>query len=133
MVPDRAGSPRASFVSMFARIRIFISAVQAIGAWTAYRYYQHRLGCFLGIPGRKTFQLQPKGARQPILLRGGTSSDSAVFRQIFIEQEYQSLFGMPDVKCILDLGANTGLASVAFLNRFPNAQVVAVEPDPDNY
>jgi len=37
------------------------------------------------------------------------------------------------MKCILDLGANTGLASVAFLNRFPNAQVVAVEPDPDNY
>jgi len=116
-----------------SRIRIFAGAVKAIGLWTACRYYLHWLRSSLGIPRKKAFHFQPKGVRFPILLRGGTSSDSAVFRQIFIEQEYETLYGMREVKCILDLGANTGLAAVAFLNRFPDAQVVAVEPDPDNH
>jgi FkbM family methyltransferase len=38
---------------------------------------------------------------------------------------------LPAPKLILDLGANVGYSSVYFLNRFPNARVVAVEPDPE--
>jgi FkbM family methyltransferase len=52
---------------------------------------------------------------------------------VFIEQEYLPIYNIPNVQRILDLGANTGMATVAFLNNFPNAQVVAVEPDPENH
>jgi FkbM family methyltransferase len=36
-------------------------------------------------------------------------------------------------KLIVDCGANVGYASAYFLTRFPEAHVVAIEPDPDNY
>jgi FkbM family methyltransferase len=60
------------------------------------------------------------------------SSDLDVFRQIFINQEYLSLRSLKDVSSVLDLGANVGYSSAYFLNCFPNACVVAVEPDDRN-
>ena len=36
-------------------------------------------------------------------------------------------------KVIFDLGANIGLASVYFSNRYPEAKVLAVEPDRSNF
>lgn len=36
------------------------------------------------------------------------------------------------VKWILDAGANIGLASVFFACKYPQAQILAVEPDPEN-
>ena len=87
----------------------------------------------LGRPGTAALSLQPKGVRYPIMLRGGASSDGAVFRQIFIEQEYRPLYGTSDVESVLDLGANIGVSAIAFLTTFPNARVVAVEPDPENH
>jgi FkbM family methyltransferase len=63
-------------------------------------------------------------------LRAG-STDLWVFNQIFLRQEYRPAAG--NLGTVLDLGANIGLASIYFLHRNPLAQVVAVEPDPDNY
>ena len=37
-----------------------------------------------------------------------------------------------DPECIVDLGANIGYYSEVFLDHFPNAQVHAYEPHPDN-
>jgi FkbM family methyltransferase len=37
------------------------------------------------------------------------------------------------VDVVMDLGANTGLASIFFAQQFPRARVIAVEPDPDNF
>lgn len=61
------------------------------------------------------------------------SSDLAVFKQIFVDDEYAPLRGVPAVQTILDLGANIGCSSVYFLEAFPSARVVAVEPDPANF
>jgi FkbM family methyltransferase len=120
-------------MSPFAKVRILLEASRTVGLRTAWLYYLNWFRCSLGRPGSATLQLQPKGARYPVTLRGGTSADTAVFRQIFIEQEYQPLYKTPAVKSILDLGANIGLSAVVLLNRFPAAEVVAVEPDPENY
>jgi FkbM family methyltransferase len=60
------------------------------------------------------------------------TSDYRAFRQIFREREYSILDDARQVEFILDCGANVGLASVYFLNRFPRARVLAVEPDPEN-
>lgn len=38
-----------------------------------------------------------------------------------------------DIKGIIDLGANIGLFSIKFANKYPNASFIAVEPDEDNY
>jgi FkbM family methyltransferase len=35
-------------------------------------------------------------------------------------------------KLIIDGGANVGYASLYFANKYPNAQIIAVEPDPEN-
>lgn len=70
-------------------------------------------------------------ARHPIHLRG-IVSDREIFAQIFIQQQYK--FFIPTAPAtILDLGANVGLASVYFANLFPEAIILALEPEKANY
>ena len=69
--------------------------------------------------------------RHPVVLRRNTS-DLAVFEQIF----FFDIYGfdtnyVPDT--IVDCGANIGLASVFFANRFPAAKIIAVEPEMSNF
>jgi FkbM family methyltransferase len=75
--------------------------------------------------------VRPRFLKHPVKLRAVTS-DPFVFRQIMIENEYLPLKDL-QVETILDLGANIGLASAGFLNRFPNATVFAVEAEKSNY
>jgi len=56
-----------------------------------------------------------------------------VFSQIFLRDEYACLRNISPPSFILDLGANVGYSSAYFLNCFPAATVLAVEPDPDNF
>ena len=66
-----------------------------------------------------------------VYVRAGTS-DYDVLKQIFIEHQYKPLDHLPGVRTIIDCGANVGYSSIYFLERFPDARIVAVEPDPDN-
>ena len=75
--------------------------------------------------------LHPPGIRHPVAARFGTS-DPDVFYQIFIEREYAPIADVSDVRFVLDLGANVGYSSVWFANAYPNARILAVEPDPAN-
>jgi len=69
--------------------------------------------------------------QHPLYLRAGTS-DVNVFEQIFVNREYD--FKLPnDPGLIIDGGANIGLASIIFANKFPEAEIVAVEPDLSNF
>lgn len=61
------------------------------------------------------------------------SSDHDVFNQIFLFREYRCLDQVVDPGLIIDCGANVGYSSAYFLSRFPQAIVIAVEPDPDNF
>jgi len=68
-------------------------------------------------------------------MRLGTS-DREVLGQIFIEEEYRPMVlsgVLSRPQAIIDLGANVGYSSAYFLSRYPNATVLAVEPDPGNY
>ncbi|PSL31192.1 FkbM family methyltransferase [Dyadobacter jiangsuensis] len=66
----------------------------------------------------------------PIHLRPKTT-DEKVFVQVFIKNEYDVPLGfVPET--IIDGGANIGLASIFFTTKFPKAQIVAIEPDPEN-
>lgn len=72
-----------------------------------------------------------KHSVHPLIARGA-SSDLHVFHQIFIEREYRCLDGLTGVRTIVDAGANVGYSSAYLLSRFPEARVVAIEPDPAN-
>ena len=66
-------------------------------------------------------------------MRVGGSSDPLVFDQIFINGDLANLIGrVHEARTIVDLGANVGYASIVFLNAFPDAYVLAVEPDSRN-
>ncbi|MES3012299.1 MAG: FkbM family methyltransferase [Pseudomonadota bacterium] len=76
--------------------------------------------------------LETRHCRTPLHARGGTS-DLSVFYQIFVEREYACLDDVQDVRFIIDCGANVGYSSAYLLNRFPQARLIAIEPDADNY
>ena len=67
----------------------------------------------------------------PLYFRCG-SSDLSNFIQIFVHQEYG--FEVPyKPRRIVDLGAYVGYASAYLATRFPDAHIIAVEPDLENF
>lgn len=83
-------------------------------------------------PENKHINLNAQGFSHPILARY-QSSDVDVFYQIFIEEEYSGLKNLDASKLIIDCGANVGYSSIYFLNKYPEAHVIAVEPDTENF
>ena len=67
----------------------------------------------------------------PISMRAGTS-DLWVFDQIFLYRDMETDFGQ-DLAFIIDAGANIGLTSTYLANRFPSAQILALEVDQKNF
>lgn len=65
------------------------------------------------------------------MLRANTS-DIPTFEQIFIRGDYDIKIDF-EPQLIIDGGAYIGLSAVYFMNRFPNAIIVAVEPSKSNF
>jgi len=61
------------------------------------------------------------------------TSDVPTFQQTFLDRDYESSNLPASANCILDLGANIGLASVFFGLKYPAARILALEPDQSNY
>ena len=68
--------------------------------------------------------------RTPIYLRSHTS-DIPTFSQIFASNEYELPYNTR-ANLIIDGGANAGYTTVYFANRFPEARIIAVEPEASN-
>ena len=66
-------------------------------------------------------------------MRKGTT-DFCVFRQVLVFEQYK-VKGLEKekVKVVVDLGANVGLSTLYFKSIYPNATIIAVEPDKDNF
>jgi FkbM family methyltransferase len=77
-------------------------------------------------------QIETSTLEHPVHLRPG-STDNCVFKQIFLKQDL-NIPALEDIepKRILDLGANIGMSSLYLKNRFPDAEIVGVEPDSSN-
>ena len=110
-----------------------LRSIRNTGLLTTLVYKLDRIRLSAGVPATGLLKLQPTGVAQPLELRRGKSSDMEVYRAIFIEREYDAVEPESPPSLILDLGANIGASSVYFLNRFPQARVVAIEPDRDNF
>lgn len=80
---------------------------------------------------RNIIEVKMPGLKEKIFLRNN-SSDIAIFTDVFINKEHEAeIKGM--INCVIDCGANIGLASLYFLKKFPAAKIIAVEPEAGNF
>lgn len=70
------------------------------------------------------------GIKHPISLRSGTS-DIPTFYDIFLYHEYDISIEKPSI--IIDAGANIGLFTIWIKNKYPDAMVICIEPDMENF
>ena len=79
----------------------------------------------------KRMDVMLPGTDIPLTLRLGTS-DISVFKEIFTDLEYGWVFNTsPSV--IVDVGGYIGLSAAFFAHTYPEATIVAIEPDARNY
>jgi len=78
----------------------------------------------------KFFDIQRDYGR--LIIRKG-DSDIRVFKQIFLDEVYHFFPQDFSPKVILDAGANVGYSAVWFASKFPNAKILAIEPEKSNF
>jgi FkbM family methyltransferase len=119
-----------------SRLRLIRGTMRRVGR--AYRYYRlcgvaTAVRCLIaerrGAAGLVAVQYAPL-ARE-IQLRLG-STDIRVAGKILLEREYELPLAR-DPEVIIDAGAYTGISSVWFAARYPNARIVSLEPDASNF
>ena len=114
------------------RVHSLRAHVDSLGAAETALYAFQRLRLGLA-PSRAPYvRLASKHSAHRLFCRPGTS-DLAVFAQIYCTREYRCLDDVRDARLVIDCGANVGYASTYFLTRFPDADVIAVEPDRANF
>ena len=113
-----------------AALSKFATWSKNLGVACAARYTLYRL--VNRALGRCLLTLRVRGFPHPIYCRAG-GSDLRVFAQVIANREYRCLDECDISGLVIDCGANIGLSTLYFLTRFPKAQLVALEPDPDNF
>jgi FkbM family methyltransferase len=79
-----------------------------------------------------TFQVRSRYSDIPLACRRN-SSDGKVFYQVFANREYACFDNLTNVGLIIDCGANVGYTAAYFMSRHPRAELIAVEPDEQNF
>ncbi|MCU7852272.1 MAG: FkbM family methyltransferase [Candidatus Thiodiazotropha sp. (ex Monitilora ramsayi)] len=108
---------------MFRQIKTYLPTVGLRGS----------LYALWGSIKNKTFDLkiEEPGIRHPFYLRL-PSSDAPTYKQVFMKHEYNFEVDA-EPKIIVDAGANIGLASIYFANKYPQATIYAIEPEQSNF
>ena len=114
---------------LLTRPRVLFRAGSKLGWPTAFRLIYIRFAT----PKNSTHILSIPRFKFPVTIRGGDSTDAVVMYQVMVMREYDFGDKLESPKFIIDGGANIGIASVTFLNEYPEARVVAVEPEPSNF
>jgi FkbM family methyltransferase len=110
-----------------------------ISTMTYYDYYRRIVGVrglALLIRARATkrpglLEMKRPDVKFPFYLRI-PSFDVPTFEQIFIRHAYNFQVKTPP-QAIVDAGANIGLSSIYFSNRFPHSKIIAIEPEDGNF
>ena len=126
----------------------FYRTVESFGFWQGSAAFAAQAVSKAGpLSRRRTKKLRLKGIAHPIVLRLGTS-DWSVLDQVFMSREYDcrsdehersvsefyhGLISRSEVPLIIDCGANIGLASIWYAQKFPRAKIIAIEPEPENF
>lgn len=98
--------------------------IQRFGPTTGvYLYFKIKLGSQQNI--------KIPGIKFPFSLRKGTT-DYETFYSVILHRQYRFNYAIiPET--IIDGGANIGLASIELRNLFPDARIIAIEPDRENF
>lgn len=81
--------------------------------------------------GEGLLSIQLNDFPAPIYMRKHTS-DIPMFYYIYAYREMDVVFDFhPEI--IIDCGAHIGLSAVLFANRYPDAKIFAIEPEPSNF
>lgn len=104
-----------------------------------YYYYYSRFGIsgvFSAVKNKLSssshlLKVDKEKTKFPFYLRLQTS-DVPTFDKIFIEEEYD-FETTSSPKTIIDAGANIGLVSIYFANKYPKAKIIAIEPEKSNF
>lgn len=72
------------------------------------------------------------GLKVPLAFRFN-SSDKWLLNKIFNEEEYKFNLHNFKPKIILDCGANVGYSATYFATKYPEAGIIAIEPEAENY
>lgn len=86
------------------------------------------------LPGRgKIRAVHVASLDRPLYIRLGTT-DWLVLEELFLNDGYGAVLrALKDARCILDLGSNIGLSVRLWQKHYPDAQIIAVEPDEGNF
>ncbi len=126
-------------MSLMSRIRNNLTDIGTFGPSVALRHFGR-------LRGDRIATISAPGVG-PVFIRAG-ESDIAALRQVFInkdydirwpgqlaarlKQRYATILADGGKPIIVDAGANIGAASLWFGHDYPQAHIVAVEPDPSN-
>lgn len=111
--------------------------LQVIKLISLIRYYKFTSGFKIFIDllfvKNKFYVINSKVFKNKIYLRP-EQSDPFIFDQIFCEQQYSYIQPHEEsIEWIIDAGANIGLAAVYFSTKYPNAKIISLEPDCENF
>lgn len=120
MLRSLASSTLAAWLKL-QRLRSCLGLTQAARTW-----WHHRFDA-----AGQSVTVRVRGVRHPLELRA-RSSDLDVLMKVFADREYELPLRQKP-RSILDGGANVGFAAVYYAELYPEATVVAVEPDCDNF
>lgn len=100
------------------------------------RWHYHAFGiatlpfCLFRFLINKEFVKVNVGNEFSVFLRAGTT-DMDVYNEIFIKKELD--FEISEPEYIVDAGSHTGFSSIWFSRRYPDAKILAIEPEESNF
>ena len=112
-------------MNLLVRTRTLLKLLAVLGPGGALRYVVARF-----LLRRPHVEVRLPGAPDVLRLRRGTT-DFDVFHQIFVRGELDAPIPRPNT--ILDCGAYTGISTVYLARKFPQARIIAVEPEAGNF
>jgi FkbM family methyltransferase len=128
-VSARAVAKRLPFLKQLATARYFW--IRAAPLAPASRL---RVAVYQGFPrlAPATIRVELKETAVAPRVRCRTT-DIFVLLEVFADRQYQMPVGFRPPQVIVDAGANIGLTSLFFVSRYPEARIVAIEPDDENF
>jgi FkbM family methyltransferase len=87
--------------------------------------------CFMSCPPEQRVKVFSPLLQRQLTIRPG-ATDVGVMKKVFVNQEYALPFPLRP-RVIVDAGANIGMATLYFAHQFPDARIIAIEPEASNF
>ena len=82
--------------------------------------------------GSLAVRLAGRSWRHPVTVRV-FGSDFQAARQVLVGEEHRCVAGLANVRLIIDCGANVGYSAAYLASQYPDADLIALEPDAANF